>query len=149
LPVPSRTGSSALPLTVDGAKTPELVPDSVAYRHFVMALAEREDAAESRLERRNARLNELGLSTKDRASLLTALRTVRERLDRIAEDRKSIGSSGSSPAMAALRLEHDEVVGGAVDRIKTFLSQLGRARVETYLREHVKRNIVIYGAVPK
>ena len=148
---PAGRGGSAngLPLAVDGAKTPERIPDHVAYRHFLMAAAEARDASPERLADRDARLARVGLSQRDTRSLVTALKTVREELNAVAAERLALGRAAPAAQAAALKQREDDVMDGARARVRTFLSPEGRQRLERYLREQVKPHIVIYGDLPR
>ncbi len=61
------------PGTIDGAKNPELIPDEVAYRMIVLAVAEPADATDEQEERARAKLNAIGFSDDDAAAFLTLL----------------------------------------------------------------------------
>jgi hypothetical protein len=66
-PVPDPPG------TIDGAKNPELIPDEVALRMIVLAVAEPPDATEEQKARAQAKLNPIGLSEEDTIALLALL----------------------------------------------------------------------------
>jgi len=61
------------PGTIDGAKNPELIPDEVALRMIVLAVAEPADATEAQKERARAKLNPIGLGEEDAAAFLNLL----------------------------------------------------------------------------
>ena len=140
-------GRSALPVAVDGAKTPERIPDGLAYAHFLSAIAEHEQASPGRLQRRSSMIARVGLSTTDATALVAALTGVRAQLDMIQAGRSS-SARPTSTAQASLQAHEEVVLAHARERAYRALSPAGVVRLDRFVREHVKIRIVIYGAVP-
>jgi len=65
------TGSPHLSVAVNGADTPESIPDDLAYYHFIKATAMLDDAPENDRQRRDALLTRAGLSGQDRPLSMT------------------------------------------------------------------------------
>lgn len=134
-----------LPIAVDGKSAPSRVPDEIAYRHFILTLATRDDAPAAARGRQRDHLRPVGLSAADTASLEIALKTVRERLEAIRAQRQALGAAPNPEAIATLRQQEADVITGARLRIQAFLSPQGLSQFERHLRDHVKNKIVIYG----
>src|SRR5262245_38830876 len=78
-----------LPLLVDGAQTPDLVPDDVAYRHFILLTAVSATATANDVARRDAFLARVGLSPADRTAYLGTLSQVKDQLADIEAQQRS------------------------------------------------------------
>jgi hypothetical protein len=150
-PTTANAIATALPIAVDGSKTPENIPDHIAYHHFIMAVAKPAHASALQLAKRNAWLARVGLSQHDLDQLETALSNVPEALDRVARDRKraSPRSRAGAAALAKLKAQEKDILDGARWQLQGSLSWEGAARVDKHIQEHVKRHIVIYGEPPQ
>jgi hypothetical protein len=133
---------SFLPLTVDGSKTPELVPDRLAYYHFIIANAQRAAPTANDIRRREIRLGRLGLQKVDHLALVAALSGVQDALDRA----EALGR-GSSPDHAAAKAQKDAVLEATQARLESVLTADGTSRLDAFVQNHVKRGVKIYGAV--
>jgi hypothetical protein len=149
--VNTRTPSeNTIPIVVDGSKNPELVPDSVAYRHFIMAASIPDRPNKDELARRIGIIRSMRLGDQDAKALVAALRGVRDELNRIAEDKTVQAGALSTPgARAMFKAQRDTVFTGAQARLLGGLSQEGHETVQKFVREHVKTQIKIYGSVPQ
>lgn len=139
-----------LPLVIDGEKMPQSIPDYVAYRHFVMAAAIPDRPSSEEISRRDGLLAQLHLSKEDHAALVRALATVRDGLNRIDEERRkwSDDAPASRAVLATLRAQRDALLQNAHGRLQESLTPDGLTRLETYVHEHVKSRIKIYGQLP-
>jgi hypothetical protein len=132
-----------IPLAVDGAKNPELIPDDVAYRHFISVTAATAAASEEEIRRRDAFVAQLELLPADRTSYLAALSNVREAL--IDTEQRLRVSHSNSETVAELRRQRGRILDDAAARVLTSLSPDGVQRVEAHINGHVKKHIRIYG----
>jgi hypothetical protein len=142
---------SALPTLVDGSLTPEAIPDRLAYYHFIMATAITCDAAAKEVDRRESLLREVGFSKRDHDSFIESLQDVRDRLDQVTIARKQWGvdTTPARAALAMLKQQEKKILDGARSKIQMALTGEGLDRLDTHIREHVKRNIKIYGTGPQ
>lgn len=69
-----------LSVVVDGARTPDLIPDDLAYRHFILSIAERRNPSQAESRRREIRLKEIRLPGPDQDLLIAAVQGLREEL---------------------------------------------------------------------
>jgi hypothetical protein len=131
---------------VDGAQTPELVPDSLAYRHFVQAMAISFSPTSTELARQMSVFKQLALSSDDRQQFETIMNTVRYDLDDIAEER-SLPATGNAVSAGALQARERRLLDDARSQLQNTLDTDDWARVERYVLEEVKRGVKIFGAV--
>jgi hypothetical protein len=140
-----------LPVVIDGEKTPELIPDAVAARHFVIAAAQPDKPSDGDIARRRALLFTVGFSKDDQAAVIHALATVGDQLAAFEQERRQLsrGAPASRAAIMTLKQQRDAVLEGAHTRIHSTLSAEGVVRYETFLREHMKNRIKIFGDLPR
>ena len=138
--------SVRLPIIANGANTPDAIPDSLAYRHFIMVTATAATALPQDIARRDAFLNQVGLSENDRSTYLAALSGVREQLASIAQARSQLspGTSNLRDQFLALKRREDQTLDSAQNRLLTWLSATGVARLNAHIQS-VKKCIVVYG----
>jgi hypothetical protein len=138
-----------LRIAVNGRDNPEEVPDQIAYRLFVQIVAVHDDASKMEILKRNAFLAEVGLSAQDRLALIDGLDGLGNALKQAKAERKIIDETGIRSQSTALQLSNltrreDEALGNAIERVNQRLSAEGRDRLETHIRERVKRRVVMY-----
>jgi len=142
---PHVTQRSSFPVAVDGSKTPDRIPDYLAYRHFIMITAVPATASTRQVGRRDAFLARVNLSENDRAAYLNALAGVDEQLSQIAAERRHLsGTSADGSRFATLKLSEDRVFDDAQTRVRSTLSAEGGKRLDAHIQD-IKRAIVIYG----
>lgn len=138
-----------LPIVVNGAERPDLVPDRLAARHFVQALAN-ERIHTQQPQWADVIGDRLSLAPADAALIVEAID------DAIGELRavdngyaRLLGAAAATPQEAdSLRLRRQEALDGVSRRLEAELSVLGNGRLRRHLDTFVKPRIVIYGAVP-
>src|SRR5262249_47658995 len=71
------------PVTIiDGSKTPELIPDAIAYRNYFLAISLPPNPADADRKRQAAHLNKLAFDTEaDKEQLAATLVTFRAQFD--------------------------------------------------------------------
>jgi hypothetical protein len=140
--LPSNQTGLSLPLLVDGSRNPEAVPVSLAYRHFVKAVAT--DGSPTGIARQNAQLARIGkLSSADRTALLAVLSAAQPELARIETMRR--GGSVHVAVAPELNTQEHALVDQVAAQIRSSLSPDAAASVDRYVREHVRRRIMVYG----
>jgi hypothetical protein len=142
--------TTSLPVAVDGAISPERIPDRLAYRHFVMSVALADDATTEEVAARDAALDHVGLSDDQRGMLISVLRGVGDELNGVAEGRRSVAAAlqSSGPSLDVLRRQQDEILDNARLQLRSILNADSVAAIDTHIRQHVKRRIIVYGAPP-
>lgn len=140
-----------LPVLVDGSKTPEAIPDRLAYKHFLLAVAEPEHPSPDESARQAARLAPLALSPSDYSDFVHQLGVFKSQLDDIEarrlriESDVSLESSSRESALLKLKAEQDSALTSILTALHDVMTADGASRLDRYIREQVKRRIVIYG----
>ena len=119
-----------------------------------MALAQPANPTNLQSGRRNALLNALALSPRDRAALVASLSGVREGLDQVTRERrgltaKTLVSISAQATASTLKTREETLLVDAHGRLTTGLSPDGAARLESFIQNRVKRRMVVYGDVPQ
>jgi hypothetical protein len=127
-------------IVVDGRKTPNLVPDDLAYKHWLNTIAEHANCTADETRRQSMRLNRIGLSSEDLSAVKSALAGLREDLDQIENARATTGDSQE------LRTRFGLIMNAARARLLSSLSPAGVTTLDTYIRDRVKPSIVIFGS---
>lgn len=135
------------PVAVDGSKTPELISDELAYRHFIRAVAISNVSA-SEVARRDGILRKLSLSDSDRASFISVLTDVGVVLGTVEQEKtQMIGPNATEAALVASNEREKNICERARESLGAVLTPEGWSSVDAYVRGSVKRAIVIYGDV--
>jgi hypothetical protein len=140
-----------LKVVVDGAKNPELIPDELAMRHFLLSIAEPRNASPTATDRRASHLRPIGLAGADTAALIHAMDGVREELDGIQAERdalekdSSVADADRAVALDRLNIAEHAATDTAATRVSAFLSASGRQQLQAYLGSYVKAHIQILG----
>lgn len=144
-----QASSGVLPIAVDGAKAPELIPDKLAYYHFMIASAVPANSSADQLARRERVLNKAGLSKADRTAFELALGGLQDDLDRINASRSKLSPAAANlnAILKALKYEEAGALDAALSRVGTSLSSEGVALLDSHIQHYVKKHIVVYGEV--
>jgi hypothetical protein len=148
----NRNTRSTLPVTVDGGKTPELIPDWLAYHQFIRASAMPTTPSAKQSNRNEARFDAIGFSQIDRNGYVAALANVREELDQVAADQENVGRVDTPTARAmrkVLRGRKDQILEDARLRLQTALTFDGWVRLNGYVQNQVKTRLIVYGSMPQ
>lgn len=144
--------SSQLPVLVDGARTPEAIPDGLAYTHFLAAIALEAGAPEEARKRQAAQLLPLGLEPEHQEALKRILAHLKAGLNEtergLQEASRGVQTLEASQRIAALLARRAQLPAAAVEEIRRALPEEALALIEEHVRTHVKRRIVIYGTKP-
>jgi hypothetical protein len=117
LAAPPRQGQILPPGTIDGSKTPEVIPDVIAYRLVFAAFSEPADAAPAQLARQGAKLSQLKLSDSDAVAVTFALSDFHSRYSALIAIQSPQPTQVNSSAFIAAR---DAIV---VDTLTTIASR--------------------------
>lgn len=143
-------GSPDPPGTIDGAKNPELIPDEVALRMIVLAVAEPANATEEQKERARAKLNPIGLNEEDVAAFLNLLAEFRTQADALDKQVAEIRVRAPIPHPASVeyrqlvelgRQKH-QLVTDCVAALPARLSEDGLTKLSVHLPQ-AKRGMKI------
>ena len=148
---PQASGASPLklPILVDGSKTPDQIPDELAYQHFVKAVAAHPSPSAQEQARQSAQLLPLQLSASDQQNLITTLAVFRTRLDQIELDAGQLLSAAPGPntpaQLAGLKTQESALLTNTLSDLRLSLSPEGTNHLDQYVRTHVKAHVVICG----
>ena len=134
------------PGTIDGAKNPELIPDEVAYRMIVLAVAEPEDATDEAKERAWAKISPIAFSREDGLAfliLLAEFQTQARELDKqVAEVlvRAPIPHPASTDyrQLVDLGKQRNQLLNNTVTAIPARLSEDGLIKLQAFLAQAKK-----------
>ena len=136
--ITTKSGKRMLPGGIDGAVTPELVPDAVAYNLFFSAVAEPADASPAQLIRERAKLARAQLSDADVAALIPILADFQQR-QRALEQSFQTGASVSTD----IDLSRGQLVNAARESMKTAITPDGILRLDALIQVE-KRHMAVY-----
>ncbi|HEY3826729.1 MAG TPA: hypothetical protein VGL82_19350 [Bryobacteraceae bacterium] len=137
--------ANQLPVSVNGMNTPQLIPDDLAWRHFILSVSEHSVASSDDQQRRTSRLRLTGLSASDQNSLISALAGVREQLDAIDLTRASTAATNTT-ALAQLLAQQTSILNSARIAIRGAVSAAGMTVLNNFVNNTVKRGIIIYAS---
>ena len=133
-----------LVVQVDGSVNPGRIPDDLAWRHFLCAVASHPNPTAAESKRQKAQLAPLGLPAADSQLLTGELGRMQTQIDAI-QSSLQLTNPGDSAAVAALKQQRDALVAQTIVKVNSILSPDGLSLLRTYITNAVKRNIVIYG----
>lgn len=132
-----------LPLIADGQANPEMIPENVAYRHFISVTAIAQGARQDAIYKRDAILARVDLAEADRQAYVSAVSEVRARL--VIADLKIRDSNHDVAASDSARAEKGQILDEARARIDAALSPAGSERLRNHVLTRVRTQIRIYG----
>jgi len=135
-----------LPILIDGKVHPELIPDDLAYKHFIMSVAIRGDAGDTDIKRRDSITKGLTLSPADQTSLIKALNGVKEKLDDFERQRRTADPTSQTleQTLVYVNQQQDAELLAAKNRLLLGVSVPGIELIQAFIRSNVKPNIVVY-----
>ena len=136
------------PGTIDGAKNPELIPDDVAYRLVLLAVAEREDATDAQKARFRAKIASAGLNAEDTEALRLILAAFQKQLDALnaqanqilARDPLPLAGTPDYQQLVELSKQRQPVFAEAMSALPARLSVGGLAKLQAYV-QNAKRGM--------
>lgn len=134
------------PGTIDGAKNPELIPDQVALRMIVLAVAEPADATEAQKARALAKLRPIELSEEDTIAFLSLLADFHSQAKALDEQIEQIRVRAPIPhpdstdyeQLVELGSRKNKLVNDTVAAIPARLSAEGLQKLAAFLPEAKK-----------
>lgn len=120
-------GSAGSQTVVDGKNTPELIPDALAYRHFLSATTVGPNASPQDRRVQRLQLDRVGLSDADRNAYLATIQPLRERL-------------------SASITREPNIMSDTLEQLRGQLTPDGFQRLEEHVRNYVKPRITIYAS---
>jgi hypothetical protein len=121
---------------IDGSKTPQLIPDVVAYRLYFVAVSEMPNPTPDQVRRQRAHLGRIGLSDADRDSTARILETFKVQYQALIDDYNNTPEvkSGSTALQSAMLARRNTLVQITRDSLKESLSADGMARFDAHVQ---------------
>jgi hypothetical protein len=146
--VPPPAGQSDPPGTIDGSKNPELIPDTVAYRLVLLAIAEPENATDAQQARFRAKISSAHLIEDDIQILLGILGPFQNQMDALTAQANQILARDPLPfagtpdyqSLTGLSRQRETIFNQAMSALPARLSADGAARLQAYV-ESAKRGM--------
>jgi hypothetical protein len=143
------------PGTIDGAKNPELIPDDVALRMIILAVAEPADAPPEAQARARAKLNAMALSEEDATAFLSLLEGFRAQADPIGKQAADIWARSAFPSpgstdygqLSNLGKQRQQLIAGTVAALPSRLSKEGQKKLAAFLLQ-AKRGMKVFPEMP-
>jgi len=134
---------------IDGAKNPELIPDSTAYRLWLITVSALPNATQQDRDRQRAHLASLQLSALDNLQLITILAEFKSQynslIERYNESAKAALAKGGQPDMKLFLQQRDDLVQTTRAAITLRLPE-SASRVDARVQEH-KKHIQLHTGV--
>jgi len=128
---------------VDGAKNPELIPDSTAYRLWLVTVSLPANASDTDRAIQEAHLKKVHLPSADHQQLLHVLTDFKSQyLDLIArynEAAKNALLHGGQADQAAFQIQREALVANARAAINVRLTQRGASNIDAHIQDQKKR----------
>ena len=132
-----------LVVVVDGSLHPEQVPDDLAWRHYLLAVAVPQLPTADQQKRQQVQLAEVGLAIADQESIARELGKMTTQLSTIEAARES--GDGAPAMLSVLKTQEDALFASTIANVKQAISTDGLSRLSAYISGTVKKNIRIYG----
>lgn len=127
---------------IDGAQHPELIPDSVAYRLYFVAVSEMPNPTDEQKTRQLAHLGKIGLEGDDLQSLVNTLANFKvQYTSLIARYNASAQAAlriGATPDLKTFLLQREQLVQTTRDHLNSVLTPVGLARLHIHIRSERK-----------
>lgn len=120
---------------IDGEATPDLIPDGLAWRVFLRAVSEPNNATQAQLSRLLTKINRVGLSSTDTATFISVLARVDGEIKEKDIELAAIQATtpNGKATIVSLSKGIDDVVATAVDDLSARLSADGMARLQKHV----------------
>lgn len=137
-------GKSIIPAgTIDGSKTPWLIPDSVAYRLFFVTVAEPAQRMDDQTRRQRSRLAQAKLTDADYQSVVTVLSNFKEAHAALQQKYSEIAAHGGFIDENTLTTERDTLVETTRRELKGRISADGMASLDALVQKEKSRMKII------
>ena len=121
---------------IDGSKTPDLIPDSTAFRHWLLITSVVPNASNADFVRQQAEVSKLGLTESEKLKLRLVLANFRRQYEALIQRHNDRAKAGKHPDLNLLLQQLDDLVASARTAINTTLSSDSVARIENLVKIH-------------
>ncbi len=135
---PQHQHNVATPNLIDGMLHPELIPDSVAYRLYLVALSTGQNPTEAEQERQRAHLMKTGLSDTDQQLFVGILSDFKTKYDELVADYNAAAKADATTDVHTLLKKLDDLIQSTRDTISVRLSSRGAAKLHAFVLSEKK-----------
>jgi len=139
---PQHQHTIAAPNLIDGAAHPELIPDSVAYRLYLVAVSTGQNPTEAEQTRQRAHVTRTGLGDTDQQLLISILSDFRAKYDALVNEyndsAKAAAARDETTDVHTLLKKLDGLVQSTRDAISVRLSSRGAAKLHAFVLSEKK-----------
>ncbi len=124
---------------IDGSEHPELVPDAVAYRLYLVVVSEAPNPTDEQRNRQNAHLSKVGLGKSDLQSVVTVLTAFKVQYGQLIANYNAAAEVGATVDIKAFLSQRDGLVQATRDRLKALLTPEAMARLDRVVQNEKKQ----------
>ncbi|PYU48650.1 MAG: hypothetical protein DMG48_19570 [Acidobacteria bacterium] len=125
------------PNLIDGAVHPELIPDSVAYRLYLVAVSTGQNPTEAAQKRQRAHLMKTGVEDTDQRILVSILSDFRAKYDALVSEYNDAATAAAArnktTDVHTLLKKLDDLVQSTRDTISVRLSSRGVVKIHSFV----------------
>lgn len=137
-PLETDVSPASPPKIIDGSVHPELIPDVVAYRLFLLTISTSRNPTAKELARQRSHLGMVHLGPQDLLHIIPVLRDFRSQYDSLISDYNQSASEalqhGKQPDVEAFLQRRDALVQKSRGELKLALTPDGAARLDAYVQ---------------
>jgi|SRR6267142_2365184 len=141
---PQHQHNVAVPNLIDGAAHPELIPDSVAFRLYLVAVSTGQNPTEAEQKHQHAHLMKPGLADTDQQILVSILSDFRAKYDALVNEYNTFAKADSTTDVHTFLKKLDDLVQSTRDTISVRLSSKGAVQLHTFVLSE-KKNMKVQG----
>jgi hypothetical protein len=129
---------------IDGAVHPELIPDSVAYRLYLVTVSTGQNPTATEQKHQRAHLMKTGLDDIDQQMFVSVLSAFRAKYDALVNEYNTSAKADSTTDVHTLLKKLDDLVQSTRDTISVRLSSQGAAKLHSCIVAE-KKNMKVTG----
>jgi hypothetical protein len=141
---PQHQHNVAAPNLIDGAAHPELIPDSVAFRLYLVAVSRGQNPTGAEQKHQHAHIMKTGLVDTDQQIFVSILSDFRAKYDSLVNEYNTSAKADSTTDVHTLLKKLDDLVQSTRDTISARLSSRGAAKLHTFVVSE-KKNMKMTG----
>lgn len=134
---PPHNHQAAAPTLIDGAVHPELIPDSIAYRLYLVAVSTGQNPTEAEQKSQRTHIMRTGLVDTDQQLFISILSDFRAKYDALVAEyndaAKAAAAHNETTDVHTLLTRIDALVQSTRDTISMRLSSRGAAKLHTFV----------------
>lgn len=130
---PQHQHNVTTPNVIDGAVHPELIPDSIAYRLYLVALSTGPNATQAQVTSQRAHVMRTGLADTDQQMFISILSDFRTKYDVLVADYNAAAKADPTTDVHTLLKKLDDLVQSTRDTISVRLSSQGAAKLHAFV----------------